>query len=256
MVELLLAMGVPTAGFGLFALLAYWAGAESRPWFDERPVLDDRPNWFPITRRIEDPDAEARRGRRAARGHARARPASAPGGGRHEGGDEAVGRVISASRSGSEPSARSAALVIGPIEASRGPSSVPAASCRKRADDALVNVAQSAPSTAARASSSSGSATVRYSARTSTSAPRSRSASGRTSRASSRARDQRAPVAAVGERLGERLADGAVGHDVGLDAVRAQRLRRARPDRGDRGAGERAGVAHRLEQALDAVGAR
>ena len=58
MVELLLAMGVPTAGFGLFALLAYWAGAESRPWFDERPVLDDRPNWFPIARRIKDPDAE------------------------------------------------------------------------------------------------------------------------------------------------------------------------------------------------------
>ncbi len=58
MFELLLAMGVPTAGFGLFALLAYWAGAESRPWFDERPVLDDRPNWFPIARRIEDPDAE------------------------------------------------------------------------------------------------------------------------------------------------------------------------------------------------------
>jgi hypothetical protein len=58
MVELLLAMGVPTAGFGLFALLAYWAGAESRPWFDERPVLDDRPNWFPITRRIKDPDAD------------------------------------------------------------------------------------------------------------------------------------------------------------------------------------------------------
>lgn len=58
MVELLLAMGVPTAGFGLFALLAYWAGAESRPWFDERPVLDDRPNWFPITRRVKDPDDE------------------------------------------------------------------------------------------------------------------------------------------------------------------------------------------------------
>ena len=58
MVELLLAIGVPTAGFGLFALLAYWAGAESRPWFDERPVIDDRPNWFPIARRIRDPDAE------------------------------------------------------------------------------------------------------------------------------------------------------------------------------------------------------
>ncbi len=57
MVELLLAMGVPTAGFGLFALLAWWAGAESRPWFDERPVFDDRPNWFPIARRPpRDPD--------------------------------------------------------------------------------------------------------------------------------------------------------------------------------------------------------
>ena len=59
MVELLLAIGVPTAGFGLFALLAYWAGAESRPWFDERPVLDERPNWFPIARRVSDPDAAA-----------------------------------------------------------------------------------------------------------------------------------------------------------------------------------------------------
>lgn len=59
MVELLLAMGVPTAGFGLFALIAYWAGAESRPWFDERPVLDDRPNWPAIARRTpKDPDDE------------------------------------------------------------------------------------------------------------------------------------------------------------------------------------------------------
>jgi hypothetical protein len=56
MVDVLLVMGVPTAGFGLFALLAVWLGAESRPWFDERPVLDDRPNWFPISRRT--PDAE------------------------------------------------------------------------------------------------------------------------------------------------------------------------------------------------------
>jgi hypothetical protein len=44
----LLAMLGPTIGFGLFALLAVRFGAESRPYFDERPVLDDRPNWFPI----------------------------------------------------------------------------------------------------------------------------------------------------------------------------------------------------------------
>jgi hypothetical protein len=59
MVEVLLVMGVPTAGFGLFALLAVWLGAESRPWFDERPVLDERPNWFPISRRppaVEEED--------------------------------------------------------------------------------------------------------------------------------------------------------------------------------------------------------
>ena len=35
-------------------------------------------------------------------------------------------------------------LVTGPIEASRGPSSVPAAAWKKRTDDALVNVAQNA----------------------------------------------------------------------------------------------------------------
>lgn len=58
MVELLLAMGVPTAGFGLFALLAMWAGAESRPWFDERPIRDDRPNWFPIARRAPPQDED------------------------------------------------------------------------------------------------------------------------------------------------------------------------------------------------------
>jgi hypothetical protein len=44
----LLAMFGPTVVFGLFALLAMRFGAESRPYFDERPVLDDRPNWFPI----------------------------------------------------------------------------------------------------------------------------------------------------------------------------------------------------------------
>jgi hypothetical protein len=40
----------PTVVFGLFALLAVRYGAESRPYFDERPVVDDRPNWFPIVR--------------------------------------------------------------------------------------------------------------------------------------------------------------------------------------------------------------
>src|ERR1700742_634952 len=45
----LVAMLAPTVGFGLFALLAVRFGAESRPYFDERPVLDDRPNWFPIS---------------------------------------------------------------------------------------------------------------------------------------------------------------------------------------------------------------
>jgi hypothetical protein len=45
---LLLAMLGPTVVFGLFALLAMRFGAESRPYFDERPVVDDRPNWFPI----------------------------------------------------------------------------------------------------------------------------------------------------------------------------------------------------------------
>ena len=59
MVELLLAMGLPTLIFGVFALLALWLGAESRPWFDERPVIDDRPNWGPIRRSVpRDEDEE------------------------------------------------------------------------------------------------------------------------------------------------------------------------------------------------------
>jgi hypothetical protein len=52
----LLAMLAPTIGFGLFALLAVRFGAESRPYFDERPVLDDRPNWFPIAGIRSDDD--------------------------------------------------------------------------------------------------------------------------------------------------------------------------------------------------------
>ena len=52
MVDVLLVMGLPTLIFGVFALLAMWLGAETRPWFDERPVLDDRPNWWPISRSV------------------------------------------------------------------------------------------------------------------------------------------------------------------------------------------------------------
>jgi hypothetical protein len=58
MVEVLLAMGLPTLVFGVFALLAMWLGAETRPWFDERPVLDDRPNWWPIRRSVPRDDEE------------------------------------------------------------------------------------------------------------------------------------------------------------------------------------------------------
>jgi hypothetical protein len=60
MVEVLLAMGLPTLIFGVFALLAMWLGAEQRPWFDERPVLDERPNWWPISRSVPDEDDEPR----------------------------------------------------------------------------------------------------------------------------------------------------------------------------------------------------
>jgi hypothetical protein len=49
---LLFAVGAPTLVFGLFALLAVRFGAESRPYFDEKPVYDDRPNWFPIARSV------------------------------------------------------------------------------------------------------------------------------------------------------------------------------------------------------------
>jgi hypothetical protein len=48
MLEVLVIMFGPMAAFGLFALLAMRFGAESRPYFDERPVADERPNWFPI----------------------------------------------------------------------------------------------------------------------------------------------------------------------------------------------------------------
>lgn len=48
MVDLLVSVLLPTIGFALFAGLAVRFGAESRAFFDERPVTDDRPNWFPI----------------------------------------------------------------------------------------------------------------------------------------------------------------------------------------------------------------
>jgi hypothetical protein len=57
----LVAMLGPTVVFGLFALLAVRFGADSRPYFDERPVVDDRPNWFAIPRRLprdEDEDED------------------------------------------------------------------------------------------------------------------------------------------------------------------------------------------------------
>jgi hypothetical protein len=56
--DLLFAMFVPTIAFGLFALLAVKFGAESRPYFDERPVLDERPNWFPIAGSGSDEDED------------------------------------------------------------------------------------------------------------------------------------------------------------------------------------------------------
>ena len=59
MADVLLATLGPTVGFGLFALLCMRFGAESRPYFDERPVVDDRPNWFPLAgARAADEDDE------------------------------------------------------------------------------------------------------------------------------------------------------------------------------------------------------
>jgi hypothetical protein len=59
MVELLVVMLLPTLVFGIFAVLSLWLGAETRPWFDERPVYDDRPNWYPIARSVpSDEDLE------------------------------------------------------------------------------------------------------------------------------------------------------------------------------------------------------
>ena len=57
--DVLFAMLAPTVVFGLFALLAIRFGAESRPYFDERPVVDERPNWFPIAGAGDDDDDDA-----------------------------------------------------------------------------------------------------------------------------------------------------------------------------------------------------
>jgi hypothetical protein len=54
MLGVLLGIALPPFVFGVFAVLAMWLGAETRPWFDERPVRDDRPNWWPIARRVPD----------------------------------------------------------------------------------------------------------------------------------------------------------------------------------------------------------
>ena len=58
MLGVLLGIALPPLIFGVFALLAMWLGAETRPWFDERPVRDDRPNWFPIVRRVPQSDED------------------------------------------------------------------------------------------------------------------------------------------------------------------------------------------------------
>jgi hypothetical protein len=51
MLETLAVMLAPLAAFGVLALAALLWGRESRPGFDERPIVDDRPNWWPISRR-------------------------------------------------------------------------------------------------------------------------------------------------------------------------------------------------------------
>jgi hypothetical protein len=58
MLEVLIGMFAPVVVFGAFALLSVWLGAESRPWFDERIVRDERPNWWPISRRLPSDDDE------------------------------------------------------------------------------------------------------------------------------------------------------------------------------------------------------
>ena len=91
----LFAMIGPTVVFGLFALLAVRYGAESRPYFDERPVVDERPNWFPIARSGREDDDEDDDDGDPQDGEPM--PAAA------EPGAEATGRSARAKRSGRQP---------------------------------------------------------------------------------------------------------------------------------------------------------
>jgi hypothetical protein len=76
--EVLLAMLGPTVVFGLFALLAIKFGAESRPYFDERPVVDERPNWFPIAGSAGDDEDDDDRDEPPDDGEPEAVPDAAP----------------------------------------------------------------------------------------------------------------------------------------------------------------------------------
>jgi hypothetical protein len=51
MLELLVVVFGPLVPFALLALASLRWGRETRPGFDERPVTDDRPNWYPISHR-------------------------------------------------------------------------------------------------------------------------------------------------------------------------------------------------------------
>jgi hypothetical protein len=80
-VEVAITILGPTIGFGLFALLAMRYGVETRPGFDERPVKDDRPNWFAIPGSAPRPERPAPRPRGDDGHRVRApapRPATAP----------------------------------------------------------------------------------------------------------------------------------------------------------------------------------
>ena len=75
-VEVVITILGPTIGFGLFALLAMRYGVETRPGFDERPVKDDRPNWFAIPGSGPRPERPAPRPRDD--GHRERTPAPRP----------------------------------------------------------------------------------------------------------------------------------------------------------------------------------
>ena len=228
---------------GVFALLAMWLGAETRPWFDERPVLDDRPNWWPIR---PAPAARWRRGRSARAPTSRATARRAAGwprrcgvvraqpGGRDERGDQPVGRVIGGLEVGlvAELAQRGARDRPDRDQARAVERARPRA-WKKRADGRAREGQRSRrparPRAPRRRSGSAHGAVERERRR-----PRSRRRAARRARRRApprRARRARAGSRAAGQRLDQRLADGALGHDVGLDAARAQRRGRARADR-------------------------